>query len=331
MRSSLIVCVYNQEKLIKSCVDALLGQSQDDLEVIVVDDGSTDNTRGILSGISDPRLKVLLNEENHGPAFSRNRGIRESRGEYILFVDSDCIVDRHWAQEMIKPFDLDGAITIGSGRTIDPPSKTYWEMINEGVNFIAPQDGYVKQSHSCNMAVRRSFLINNLFDESLPFSEDFDLCLNCLNKGLKIYYTSQATLVHFHRSTFKSTFRSFFVWGMYNTFVKLKWQKPLFMDYGTYVIAAIVLCLLLKAVHMAWFFIFIYLLGLYGWSVLYGSKSFLKRAIKAPGGIIIKLANSSGNLAGVLVFVLFNLRFFLVKFVGAVENDQKNRDGYQVP
>ena len=158
-------------------------------------------------------MALIQNETNWGPAYSRTRGIEQAVGEHILFVDSDCIVDKKWIEEIILPFDLVPAIAIVSGKTLDPPSRTYWEMLNEGVNFIARRDGYVKQSHTCNMAVRGSFMRTDLFDESLPYSEDLDLCLSCLKKGLKIYYISKAALVHFHRSTFRSTVRSFFVWG----------------------------------------------------------------------------------------------------------------------
>ncbi len=311
---SVIIAVYNREGFIEQCLHSLLNQILErDYEVIVVDDGSTDNTRQVLVRFINPKLIFIYNESNCGPAYSRNRGIKQSCGKYIVFLDSDCMADECWIEEIIKPFDLEQLIMITSGRSIDPPSGTYWEMVNEGSNFIASRDGYVQESHTCNMAVRGSYIRENLFDERLSFSEDLDLCLGCLRKNFKIYYTSKATLVHFHRSAFTSTLRSYFRWGIYNTFVRLKWGSPPFLNYGTYVLLAGLIFLLFGVIGQQNIFSDISCVMFVLWLALvfyvrFQWVGFTRHISSYPGRVVMALANCTGNVLGVIFFVFRKFR-----------------------
>lgn len=87
---SVIIPAYNVEDYIAECLDSVLNQTYKDLEIIIVDDGSTDKTPQILMDYAqkDPRIRVLK-QQNSGQSCARNRGIREAKGEYIIFVDSD--------------------------------------------------------------------------------------------------------------------------------------------------------------------------------------------------------------------------------------------------
>lgn len=86
---SVIVPVYNVESYISNCIESILGQTFLDLEILLIDDGSTDRS-GIICDLyaSDDRVKVF-HRENHGVSASRNYGMRKAKGEYITFVDSD--------------------------------------------------------------------------------------------------------------------------------------------------------------------------------------------------------------------------------------------------
>jgi glycosyltransferase involved in cell wall biosynthesis len=85
---SLIVPAYNASRSIKGTVESLLAQIHEELEVIVVDDSSTDATPQVLSSLTDPRLRVLR-QTNQGATVARNTGFQESQGAFILFIDSD--------------------------------------------------------------------------------------------------------------------------------------------------------------------------------------------------------------------------------------------------
>ena len=89
---SVIIPAYNAKRTIKKCIDSVLNQSENDIEVIVVDNGSTDGTYEYLTGVLDSRLRIYK-EKRRGVSYARNLGIDQARGDYISFVDSDdCLV-----------------------------------------------------------------------------------------------------------------------------------------------------------------------------------------------------------------------------------------------
>ena len=90
VKVSVIVPVYNSEKYLEKCLNSILNQSLKEMEVIVIDDGSTDNSVEIIKSFAsrDNRIKTIF-QGNFGPSVARNNGIKKSNGEYITFVDSD--------------------------------------------------------------------------------------------------------------------------------------------------------------------------------------------------------------------------------------------------
>jgi glycosyltransferase involved in cell wall biosynthesis len=85
---SVIVPTYNRSNMLGGCIDAILNQTMNDFEIIVVSDGSTDDTRDVIGGYNDHRL-LFFEKENGGQASARNLGMTKSRGEYISFCDDD--------------------------------------------------------------------------------------------------------------------------------------------------------------------------------------------------------------------------------------------------
>jgi len=85
---SVIMPVYNGEKTLQRAIDSILNQTYSHLELVIVDDGSTDSSAKIIKEINDPRIR-LIQQENKGAAASRNRGFAESQGEFITFLDTD--------------------------------------------------------------------------------------------------------------------------------------------------------------------------------------------------------------------------------------------------
>lgn len=86
---SIVIPLYNREQLVLRTINSCLGQDFDDLEIIVVDDGSLDGSYKIVEKINDPRIKLIHHEENRGVCPARNTGIANSSGEWILPIDSD--------------------------------------------------------------------------------------------------------------------------------------------------------------------------------------------------------------------------------------------------
>jgi glycosyltransferase involved in cell wall biosynthesis len=95
---SVIIVAYNHAPYIKQTIDSVLTQSFDNFEIIIIDDGSTDNTKEIVSSFNQPRIKYIYQQNSGLPAEARNRGMSLSRGRYIALLDGDDF----WDKEKLK-------------------------------------------------------------------------------------------------------------------------------------------------------------------------------------------------------------------------------------
>jgi len=103
---SVIVCTYNREHYIERNLDSLSKQSLsvENYEIIIINNNSTDNTESICKSFIDnhPELQIAsFNEHNQGHSYARNKGIQESKGEYLAFIDDDAFVDFYYTKNII--------------------------------------------------------------------------------------------------------------------------------------------------------------------------------------------------------------------------------------
>jgi len=105
---SIIVPVYNRNSVIKKCYNSLINQTYKNIEIIFVDDGSTDDTLDVLNSFLDNRL-VVISKKNGGPADARRVGFNKSHGEYICFVDSDDKIDKDFISKLVTVMERDGS------------------------------------------------------------------------------------------------------------------------------------------------------------------------------------------------------------------------------
>lgn len=96
---SIIIPAYNAEKYIKKCLDSLIKQTKKEIEIIVINDGSKDNTEELINSYTDSRIKYYKNT-NHGIGYSRNYGIEKAKGKYIMFLDSDDYVEKDICEKL---------------------------------------------------------------------------------------------------------------------------------------------------------------------------------------------------------------------------------------
>ena len=101
---SVIIPVFNTEKYLTNCINSILGQTLKDIEIICINDCSTDNSLKILQDFSkqDIRIRIIDLKENKGVSNARNTGIDLAQGEYIYFIDSDDWIDANYLEEMLK-------------------------------------------------------------------------------------------------------------------------------------------------------------------------------------------------------------------------------------
>ena len=205
---SIIIPAYNTSLYIKKTVESALEQTEQNIEVIVVDDASTDKTVEIVSEIIDKRLKILVNESNFGPSYSRNRAIKVAKGEWIALLDSDDWYEPRRLEILLHTADAENANMIADNMHLikdgaEHPHSTYFA--NQGISFKNPTRidavNLIDLSLSITKPlVKRDFLIQNSleFNEALKYEEDFFLFLFCILKGA-IFVVSPEPL-YFYRT-----------------------------------------------------------------------------------------------------------------------------------
>lgn len=178
MKVSIIVPVYNCENYIKKCIDSLINQTYKNIEIIVVDDGSTDSSYKILKQYKN-KIK-LIHQENYGVSFSRNIGIKESTGDYIMFVDVDDWIDTDMIEKLYKETN-NGKIDIvrcGYIREYINSSKincicSKKIKVKEDKKII--YDKFIKNydlNSPCCQIIKKK-CIEKLFDETVKVGEDY--------------------------------------------------------------------------------------------------------------------------------------------------------------
>lgn len=115
---SVIVPVYNGEKYLKSCIESIIDQSYKELEIIVINDGSTDNTSKILKEIARTDNRIIhIEQKNKGVSSARNRGIELSKGEFITFVDCDDTIKKNYVKSLVEKAICDNLDIVTCGYT----------------------------------------------------------------------------------------------------------------------------------------------------------------------------------------------------------------------
>lgn len=204
---SIVIPAYNAEKDIEKCVDSILNQTFRKFELIIVNDGSTDNTSYICNRIKlkDDRIKII-HKENGGVSSARNKGIDVALGKYIMFCDSDDWLDSELLAELynkIKKYECD-IIYSGAYKdiysyekkiktiTIGVSDELYIEQKN-----LASELKYILESFQGPFLApwaklyRTTMIKDNAlyFDEKMVCYEDFDFNIECLSKCKHIYFT----------------------------------------------------------------------------------------------------------------------------------------------
>lgn len=177
---SVIVPVYNTEKYLQKCLDSILRQTQKDIEIILVDDCSTDKSFDIISAYQErePRtIKVLQTEKNSGPATARNLGLEIATGEYIGFVDSDDFITPTMYEEMQEALEETHSDIARVNQRILLFGKDISSIKKDNSSFtiINPKEDsrFIVTEPPCvtNKLFRRNLIGNERFPEGLKWED----------------------------------------------------------------------------------------------------------------------------------------------------------------
>jgi len=213
---SVIIPTYNRAQYLPQALDSVLAQTYQDFEVIIVDDGSTDNTREIIDNyiqryIYDSSKIRYFHQANKGAASARNAGIQQACGEYIAFLDSD---DLWLPQKLVKSLDFICKhgfdwVCVASYRVFDmgchenkkevrvpndflDQSKTRIDIFKNGIFFFPRLPLYV----GAVMVRKYCFEKVGLFDEGYKIGEDFDMWFRFAEAGLGCGYLDEPLFIY---------------------------------------------------------------------------------------------------------------------------------------
>lgn len=208
---SFVIPVYNCRQYLEECVDSVLKQTVSDLEILLIDDGSTDGSGELCDELAkrDERIRVF-HKENGGAGSARNLGIEKSEGQYLLFIDGDDTIEKD-CLESVEPALKDEACLPVIGMSFD-----YWKdekMIRYEIQSVAfPGSHTVKDvakefyaffednvlSSACNKVFPVKLLLENglRFPESMRLYEDLAFVLNCLPNFDRIFVVEKG-LYHY--------------------------------------------------------------------------------------------------------------------------------------
>lgn len=204
---SVVVPIYNVEKYIRKNVDSIINQTYKNLEIILVDDGSKDNSSNIcdLYKKKDKRIKVI-HKENGGLSSARNAGIEEATGDYVAFVDSDDYIEPNMYEEMYEAsqkFSCD-IVTCSYKYVYDDGSVKYINSDTENREYdffsaIKEMNIFSKFDMSACTKLFKKELFDNIRFPVGKLSEDYYVMYLLFEKASKIYYIAKPYYSYFQR------------------------------------------------------------------------------------------------------------------------------------
>jgi cellulose synthase/poly-beta-1,6-N-acetylglucosamine synthase-like glycosyltransferase len=210
-----IVPVRDGESTIADCLDSILATDYpaDRREIVVVDNGSSDGTAALIRA----RSVRYVREHRRGVSNARNRGIAETDGEILAFVDADCLVEPQWLTELVRPFE-DPEVGSVAGDLQHSPPTTVAER--QSARLLGNWQRFAFTSNpaypiTANAAYRREVMDRiGPFDPDMTRAQDVELGLRFQEKsGLRLAYAERATARHRNRTTQLGFFRQQLGWA----------------------------------------------------------------------------------------------------------------------
>lgn len=207
MQVSVIIPVYNVEAYLRACLDSIVSQSFTDWEAILVDDGSHDSSPDIAREYSacDSRFRTVIMPVNSGPSEARNAALREAKGDYIIFVDSDDIIPPEYISLLLSPMrEADVDITSCGFRNFSGKIPVAHEKVK--FNILPAREAleqilYQRTGMNCSVGCKafRRKLFNGLEFRSGTIYEDLDITRHLFLRARKVAHTDSK--LYFYRTT----------------------------------------------------------------------------------------------------------------------------------
>lgn len=182
---SIIIPIYNVERYLPECLDSVVQQEYTNLEIILVDDGSTDSSGLICDkyASNDPRI-VVIHQKNKGASIAKNTGLNHVTGEYVAFVDSDDFVDLDWIKKMVDSLEFNKADVAECAFTKEYVNFTEYLTDDMFYSKIFSVEEYMEQYLNCWVS---SLFWNKLFRSELTYNIRFRNERRCIDDEFYTY------------------------------------------------------------------------------------------------------------------------------------------------
>ena len=182
---TIIITAYNVSKTLAKAIQSCLDQTYDDIEILIINDCATDNTLEVAQSFSDPRIRIINNEENLGAGMSRRIGSKEAKGDYTIFLDGDDYLDKDYVEVLYNLAKKHNADIVSSGLRIlnaagekENEYDYIWdEKVMTGVELI---NDLTEQHHNLNIYLNTKLVSRKLWDEidysDRRYGEDTQTC-----------------------------------------------------------------------------------------------------------------------------------------------------------
>ncbi|HEU4371138.1 MAG TPA: glycosyltransferase [Methylomirabilota bacterium] len=225
-RVSVVVCSYNGARTIGECLESLAALRYPDYEVVVVDDGSTDDTATIAKR-HDVRL---VRTPNHGLSAARNTGLALATGEIVAYIDDDAYADPHWLTYLAATFLSTDHVGVG-GPNVPPPGDG--EVAHAvaaspgGPVHVLLSDREAEHLPGCNMAFRTSALraIGGFDPRFRTAGDDVDVCWRLRDAGGTLGFSAAALVWHHRRDSVRAYWRQQAGYGRAEALLERKWPE----------------------------------------------------------------------------------------------------------
>ena len=196
-KTTVIIPTYNRRSRLESAIESCLANSDDvDVQIIVVDDGSTDGTREWLSALQDHRIRTIL-QPNQGAPAARNAGLESAEGRYIKFLDDDDeLAPRSLQTEIERLEGTDASLTYGAVQIRTPSGTSYTRISSDEYDLVGElmRDGVAAHPHA--FLYHRSVLDGVWWDETLTYYQDTDFIFRVASRGVSATRLEDTVALH---------------------------------------------------------------------------------------------------------------------------------------
>ncbi len=225
-RISVIVCTYNGARTLRECLTALAALDYSSYEVIVVNDGATDDT----TAIAQDYPVRLINQSNKGLSAARNVGLAASNGDIVAYIDDDAFPHRYWLRYLAAAFGRSAHVGIG-GPNLPPGGDGFVAecVANAPGNplHVLLSDEVAEHIPGCNMAYRKEALVAiGGFDPRFRAAgDDVDVCWRLQDRGWKIGFCPTAVVWHHRRTSIRAYWKQQYGYGKAEAQLEDKWPQ----------------------------------------------------------------------------------------------------------